>query len=187
MFVLCLFLLYLHHSQSQHVALIGDHKQLPPVITSPQAQAQGLGVSLFERLSGEGGLPTLMLDVQYRMHPAISRFPAAEFYGAALRDGTVDAAGNVAPGFVPPQSVLFHELPRTDEWTAERRPPVIFLDHLGRESVKDRSRVNWPEARIVCSLIEDLLLRNPVSRTLDFVESLPLMITNRHSPETILG
>ena len=31
----------------------GDHKQLPPVITSPEAQAQGLGVSLFERLSEE--------------------------------------------------------------------------------------------------------------------------------------
>ncbi len=41
--------------QASHVALIGDHKQLPPVITSPEAQAQGFGVSLFERLSDEGG------------------------------------------------------------------------------------------------------------------------------------
>ena len=39
--------------QSKHVALIGDHKQLPPVITSPEAQAKGLSVSLFERLSEE--------------------------------------------------------------------------------------------------------------------------------------
>ena len=43
-------------TQSQHVALIGDHKQLPPVITSAEAQAQGLGISLFERLTEEGGL-----------------------------------------------------------------------------------------------------------------------------------
>jgi superfamily I DNA and/or RNA helicase len=36
--------------QSQHVALIGDHKQLPPVITSTLAQEGGLSRSLFERL-----------------------------------------------------------------------------------------------------------------------------------------
>jgi superfamily I DNA and/or RNA helicase len=36
--------------QSEHVALIGDHKQLPPVITSTLAQEGGLSRSLFERL-----------------------------------------------------------------------------------------------------------------------------------------
>ena len=41
--------------QSRHLALIGDHKQLPPVITSPEAKALGLGKSLFERLTDEGG------------------------------------------------------------------------------------------------------------------------------------
>lgn len=42
--------------QSQHVALIGDHKQLPPVIASREAQSNGLGISLFERLTEEGGM-----------------------------------------------------------------------------------------------------------------------------------
>ena len=41
--------------KSRHVALIGDHKQLPPVITSREAQMKGLGISLFERLTEEGG------------------------------------------------------------------------------------------------------------------------------------
>ena len=53
---LCIGLLNLHYDQSQHVALIGDHKQLPPIITSSEAQAGGLGVSLFERLTEEGGM-----------------------------------------------------------------------------------------------------------------------------------
>jgi hypothetical protein len=50
--------------QSQHVALIGDHKQLPPVITSREAQLNGLGISLFERLTEEGG-------VSCRSHPPV--------------------------------------------------------------------------------------------------------------------
>ena len=41
--------------QSRHLALIGDHKQLPPIIISPEAQAEGLATSLFERLMREGG------------------------------------------------------------------------------------------------------------------------------------
>ena len=41
--------------QSQHVVLIGDHKQLPPVIRSREAQIRGLNISLFERLTEEGG------------------------------------------------------------------------------------------------------------------------------------
>jgi hypothetical protein len=36
------------------MTLIGDHKQLPPVITSREALAGGLGISLFERLTEEG-------------------------------------------------------------------------------------------------------------------------------------
>lgn len=38
---------------SAQVAIIGDHKQLPPVIISEAAQQGGLGVSLFERLIHE--------------------------------------------------------------------------------------------------------------------------------------
>ena len=41
-------------SQCRHLALIGDHKQLPPVILSQEAKDIGLGVSLFERLTQEG-------------------------------------------------------------------------------------------------------------------------------------
>ena len=40
----------------RHVSLIGDHKQLPPVILSSEAREQGLAISLFERLTEEGGM-----------------------------------------------------------------------------------------------------------------------------------
>ncbi|KAH0579749.1 hypothetical protein H2248_002586 [Termitomyces sp. 'cryptogamus'] len=140
---------------SRQVALIGDHKQLPPVITSPEAQALGLGLSLFERLTQEGMVPSIMLDTQYRMHPAISRFPSSEFYDHALQDGTVDAVGNAHEGLSPPSSQHL----RGD--ATGNRPSVIFIDHSGAESMKERSRVNHNEAHIVASIVEDLLLNNP--------------------------
>ena len=101
-----------------------------------------------------------MLDIQYRMHPDISRFPSAEFYNFSLSDGTVDSVGNVAPFLAPPISSHL-----TTNSATGNRPSLIFLDHAGSESFKDRSRVNWNEAHIVCSIVEDLLLHNEV-RTL---------------------
>ncbi|KAJ7749093.1 P-loop containing nucleoside triphosphate hydrolase protein [Mycena maculata] len=140
---------------SRHLALIGDHKQLPPVITSPEAQALGLGRSLFERLTEEGVIPSIMLDTQYRMHPSISLFPSSEFYNFSLQDGTVDERGNALPRLMPPTSAHLKEA------ADGTRPAVIFLDHAGGEALKDKSRINLNEAAIVISVVEDLLLNNP--------------------------
>ncbi|EGO20355.1 hypothetical protein SERLADRAFT_477852 [Serpula lacrymans var. lacrymans S7.9] len=140
---------------SQHVALIGDHKQLPPIITSREAKLKGLGISLFERLAEEGVVPSIMLDIQYRMHPTISHFPSLEFYNFSLQNGTVDASGNTTPSLLPPLSSHLEVNLETGN-----RPSVVFLDHTGSESARDRSRVNWNEANIVCSVVEDLLLQN---------------------------
>jgi superfamily I DNA and/or RNA helicase len=98
-----------------------------------------------------------MLDVQYRMHPAISRFPSSEFYNFTLQDGTVDPVGNISPLFLPPTSQHLQADSKTGF-----RPSVIFLDHAGFESTKDRSRVNLNEAHLVASVVEDLLLNNAV-------------------------
>ncbi|KZO91754.1 P-loop containing nucleoside triphosphate hydrolase protein [Calocera viscosa TUFC12733] len=147
---------------SRHVALIGDHKQLPPVITSTEAQAGGLGKSLFERLTEEGETPSIMLDMQYRMHPSISSFPSAQFYNRTLRDGTVDNAGKVRASLHPPRSTLLDD-ERDNELqsAAKERLSVVFVDHAGGESKKDRSRINEGEAQMVCGIVEDLLHSNP--------------------------
>ena len=58
--------------RAEHVVLIGDHQQLRPVIKSREAEAKGLGKSLFERYAQKDGEdPPLqepyMLKKQYRM------------------------------------------------------------------------------------------------------------------------
>ncbi|KAF5353493.1 hypothetical protein D9756_008080 [Leucocoprinus leucothites] len=140
-------------------------------IMKGEAQAKGLGVSLFERLTEEGIVPSVMLDVQYRMHPSISYFPSSEFYNSSIQDGTMDKEGNVMSGLEPLLSSthLLQELGdiSEEEGSARLRPSVIFLDHNGREQMSGRSRLNYPEAQIVVSLVEDLLLHNPQLRGRD--------------------
>jgi len=51
---------------AEHVVLIGDHKQLQPVLSDRDAQQMGLGKSLFERYVDKSVKPH-MLQIQYRM------------------------------------------------------------------------------------------------------------------------
>ena len=81
----------------RQVVFVGDHKQLSPTVLSQEALVMGFNVSLYERLIEQGCKP-LLLNKQYRMHPAISKFPSAQFYGGALLDG-VTAADRTIEGF----------------------------------------------------------------------------------------
>uniref|UniRef100_A0A0D9ZPQ7 UvrD-like helicase ATP-binding domain-containing protein n=1 Tax=Oryza glumipatula TaxID=40148 RepID=A0A0D9ZPQ7_9ORYZ len=66
---------------------IGDEYQLPALVKSKIADNACFGRSVFERLSLLGYSKHL-LNVQYRMHPEISRFPVATFYDGKISDGS---------------------------------------------------------------------------------------------------
>lgn len=99
-----------------------------------------------------------MLDIQYRMHPTISAFPRNQFYGSALKDGTVLDSGAIPPTLMPPRSrhLSSRRIKSTDPVA-----PLLFIHHEHREMAKDRSKVNIHETQIVVAILEDLLLLNP--------------------------
>ena len=70
---------------ASQLVLVGDYKQLGPCVT-PLGQQGGLDMSLFERLLGSG-IPAHMLNVQYRMHPDIARWPSNHYYEGRLLNG----------------------------------------------------------------------------------------------------
>ncbi|KAF1348692.1 SEN1 N terminal-domain-containing protein [Delphinella strobiligena] len=72
--------------------LVGDPKQLPPTVLSRQAASMKFEQSLFVRMQDNFPDAVHLLDTQYRMHPDISAFPSASFYGGKLLDGD-DMAG----------------------------------------------------------------------------------------------
>lgn len=70
------------------VYLVGDPVQLPATVISSFATDLNYDCSMFKRLQS-AGYPVRVLDVQYRMHPDISKFPSVEFYQGRLKDGEV--------------------------------------------------------------------------------------------------
>uniref|UniRef100_A0A8C5MKQ9 Helicase with zinc finger 2 n=1 Tax=Leptobrachium leishanense TaxID=445787 RepID=A0A8C5MKQ9_9ANUR len=69
-----------NHKHLDSVVLIGDHRQLRPVILNNMCRLLKMDHSLFERYQQRA----LMLDTQYRMHYDICEFPSKEFYEGRL-------------------------------------------------------------------------------------------------------
>lgn len=77
-----------HHDNLKSVVLIGDHCQLPPTVLSTLATTHcASDIPLFTRLRLQSKVHPLLLNTQYRMHPAISMFVSDLFYGGLLIDG----------------------------------------------------------------------------------------------------
>jgi predicted DNA helicase len=127
---------------ARQVVLVGDHKQLPPTVLSFRAEENGLKRSLFERLIGLGIEP-LLLTTQYRMHPAISKFPNQQFYSNKLIDGVNSKERPAPAGLLWP------------DW----ENPVAFVPINGGETVSPdgTSRENPLEVSWVLKILEDLL------------------------------
>lgn len=129
---------------SRHVVMVGDHRQLGPVILNRRAAKAGFGQSLFERLIALGTHP-LRLQVQYRMHPSLSAFPSAVFYEGALQDG-ITSANRSRPGLDFP-------------WPCGPERPHFFLAVMGSEelSPSGTSFLNRAEAISVERIVSRLL------------------------------
>ena len=139
----------LAHGGAAQVYLVGDPVQLPATVLSSRALGQGYSRSLFSRLQA-AGYPVCALDTQYRMHPAIRRFPSDAFYAGALRDGDEIAAATRRP---------WHALPAFG--------PLVFYDVPGgreRTPPGSNSLVNDAEAALALAIFRELTHRFPERR-----------------------
>ena len=73
---------------SRRFVLVGDHYQLPPLVSEARAAARGLGVSLFQRLSDAHPRAVCRLRRQYRMAADVMAVSNALVYGGQLRCGS---------------------------------------------------------------------------------------------------
>jgi len=124
-----------------HLVLIGDHMQLAPTVLSKEAEFDGLGTSMFERLMRVGGVDSCMLTLQYRMHESICSWPSREFYGGKLLcDSSVGARDRVK-GFPWPLSSA-----------------LAFVHIKGKEQLSEtRSISNRVEARLATVVVKRIV------------------------------
>ena len=103
---------------AKQVILVGDHRQLGPVVTSRVTARAGLNKSMFERLV-QLGIRPLRLQVQYRMHPELTKFPSNTFYEGTLQNGVTIS-----------DRVYYGDFP----WP-NRNKPMFFLNTYGIEEI----------------------------------------------------
>ncbi|HEY8286672.1 MAG TPA: AAA domain-containing protein [Chloroflexota bacterium] len=98
--------------------LVGDDQQLPPVVQSPEAAAEGLSLSPFVLLRPQAEAAGVMVRLreQYRMHPEIADWPSDAFYDGALvaHSSVTDRAPRVVVGSGGP--------------TVDPAAPVVLVD-----------------------------------------------------------
>ncbi|KAF5014948.1 hypothetical protein F66182_13893 [Fusarium sp. NRRL 66182] len=122
--------------------LVGDPKQLPPTVLSKEASRFQYEQSLFVRMQSNHPNDVHLLDIQYRMHPAISLFPSVTFYDGLLQDG-------------PDMAKL-----RARPWhNSQLLSPYRFFDVQGlhQSASKGHSLVNIAELNVAMQLYERLL------------------------------
>ena len=131
----------------QCLVLAGDEKQLPSTVISQACAQLGYGDSLFGRLI-TAGYPYKLLNIQYRMHPDISRWSNMQFYDGQL----VNGPNVVSEGYIKP-------------WHAQFPTLAVFDVSISGESTSDTmSMYNIGEVMVVKQLLR--LIRRTIKEPL---------------------
>uniref|UniRef100_A0A8C9GT03 DNA2/NAM7 helicase n=1 Tax=Piliocolobus tephrosceles TaxID=591936 RepID=A0A8C9GT03_9PRIM len=124
----------------KNIIMVGDLKQLPSTIMSDDCRSYGYDRSLFERLI-LCNVPSVMLNIQYRMRPEISHFPNNFFY-----DGLIMNAKSVM------KAPLY-----TCAFLKKKFGTYKFIDIAGIESLTyNKSYVNYVEAYFIFKLVTSI-------------------------------
>lgn len=125
----------------RRLILVGDPQQLPATCFSSVAKKHQYERSLFERLK-ESDYKVSLLELQFRMHPAISEFPSSAFYDNRLHNAL---------------DRLEYESKFPAPWS--KIPcfgPVVFFNISGKQRSSVQSLVNDSEADFVVQIFKML-------------------------------
>lgn len=162
-------------SKSDRVILAGDPCQLPPTVKCYEAIKGGLDKTLIQRLKIRKPGCVSMLDVQYRMHEDIMRFPSFWFYLNLLKAAPEVNHRTILEWDTPinwydTSGMGFHENTASESFGrinyAEAEQMVLQLQHyitsLGKERVLDE-RISFgiiSPYRLQVYYIRQLIKRN---------------------------
>jgi len=130
--------------RAQRWLFFGDHEQLPPVVTTAEAD-RGAAMSIFEHLHEHYG--SSLLDTTYRMNDGVCALISETFYQERLRPAKVAKS----------RRMPFQAGGRLDEVLQPDEPVVwLRLDH------RQPGQRSTEEANAVADVVEDLVRRHGV-------------------------
>ncbi|XP_063044371.1 3'-5' exoribonuclease HELZ2-like [Engraulis encrasicolus] len=125
------------------IVLLGDHKQLRPIVECAAVKEMGMKQSLFERYMDKA----LMLDTQYRMHEDICAFPSEMFYEGRLKTGATRGQGYLLTGNRTRTPILFGHIQATED-------SLVVSTTTGNENSKSNPEEAAQAVRIAKLLIK---------------------------------
>lgn len=140
--------------------LVGDSKQLPPVVQSKQAKALGMDQSLFELLENQGA--SVELHLQYRMNSEIMALSNELMYEGCLKCGTVEVSAQTIKLINIDSLKKMLPFWLHDIMSEDLEKSVVFANTVkvpGRECYNSRGEVmNEIEAHLVAMIVHALFL-----------------------------
>lgn len=136
------------------IVLLGDHKQLGPVIESDLASKLGLGESLMERLMKKqhyqpnpdyNSKYVMRLLDNYRSHPAILQFSNVQFYDSKLRAKIAEPERSFAVKW---------------QYLSNRKFPILFHSNKSPSKIMKGSTSSFNDGEIKMVLFYVNLLLN---------------------------
>jgi hypothetical protein len=152
---------------TQHLILIGDHKQLRPKPNEYElAKKYKLDISLFERLI-LNNFPHATLQIQHRMRPEIAQLVKPHIYSTLINHESVQNYGDV-------KGIDFN---------------LYFIQHEFPEMEEENliSHSNQHEAKFLTALCEHILKQGykPSQITILVTYSGQLLLMRSHMPRTV--
>jgi DNA replication ATP-dependent helicase Dna2 len=162
--------------------LVGDEKQLPPLVLSKEAAAAGLVQSLFSILkridfdyTKDHSHPVsacVPLKVQYRMNKWISQFASRVFYDSQLMPHP-----SVANRLL--ETYTQQPMPRAETpsiaFALDPHSPMVFLDV---QSESEKAKISDAEAHTVREVVAGLLARGIAPRDIGIIAPYRAQVAN---------
>eukprot|EP00045_Choanoeca_perplexa_P016079 m.212409 g.212409 ORF g.212409 m.212409 type:complete len:1320 (-) comp17161_c0_seq2:6-3965(-) len=147
-------------SHADVFVLVGDHKQLPPLVRSVEARRLGMGISLFKRLSDAHPTALTKLTRQYRMNASVMHLANKLFYRDQLECGS-DAVATARLELPEVVNLLdTSTCPSFVQRLLDPNESLLYLDtsHVDAPETKDGKIIRNPlEAELVVQLTRLLL------------------------------
>lgn len=147
--------------RARRVIFAGDYCQLPPTVKCYEAQKQGLGISLMEKIVEMHPETVTLLSIQYRMHKDIMRFSSDWFYDSSMQAAKEVEYRGILDYDIPVEWIDSAGLVNAEEGD---EPRFSFKEAIAGQS---HGRINVDEALLTIIVLQTYIEKIGIERIIN--------------------